>query len=208
VLEFTDKLVGLLTMRNPLKRAVRDTVLPLVTRLPAVQRGAARHVDVRIRALIEQEGGQLEVRIHDRDGQRRRPLTARLVDVRSSRKECAHDVEAAAADREQEWREPPDAEPRFERMGPREGLLPVAPRRLPDGSHSPGRGARRPIAHVADCVRQLAGEIVRTPSAGVHRDHPAQNATSRGRRSVSWRPSAECRCESDAHRLAEYHASR
>jgi 2-polyprenyl-6-methoxyphenol hydroxylase-like FAD-dependent oxidoreductase len=42
VLEFTNKLVGLLTMRNRAKRAVRDTVIPVVSRTPMVQRNAAR----------------------------------------------------------------------------------------------------------------------------------------------------------------------
>jgi len=42
VLEFTDKLTRLLTMRNRAKRAVRDAVIPVVSRVPAVQRGAAR----------------------------------------------------------------------------------------------------------------------------------------------------------------------
>jgi 2-polyprenyl-6-methoxyphenol hydroxylase-like FAD-dependent oxidoreductase len=42
VLEFTNKLVGLLTMRNRAKRVVRDTVIPVVSRMPAVQRNAAR----------------------------------------------------------------------------------------------------------------------------------------------------------------------
>jgi 2-polyprenyl-6-methoxyphenol hydroxylase-like FAD-dependent oxidoreductase len=42
VLEFTNKIVGLLTMRNRAKRAVRDTVIPVVSRVPVVQRGAAR----------------------------------------------------------------------------------------------------------------------------------------------------------------------
>ena len=41
VLGFTDKLVGLLTMRHPVKRAVRDTLLPAATALPVVQRRAA-----------------------------------------------------------------------------------------------------------------------------------------------------------------------
>ena len=41
VLGFTDKMVGLMTMRHPLKRAVRNAVLPTVTTLPAVQRRAA-----------------------------------------------------------------------------------------------------------------------------------------------------------------------
>ena len=42
VLEFTNKLVGLLTMRNWAKRVVRDTVVPVVSRTPMVQRDAAR----------------------------------------------------------------------------------------------------------------------------------------------------------------------
>jgi 2-polyprenyl-6-methoxyphenol hydroxylase-like FAD-dependent oxidoreductase len=44
VLEFTNKLVGLLTMQNRAKRAVRDTVLPIVSRTPMVQRNAARRI--------------------------------------------------------------------------------------------------------------------------------------------------------------------
>jgi hypothetical protein len=44
VLEFTDKIVSLLAMRNPVKRAIRDTVIPLVTSVPAVQRRAARRL--------------------------------------------------------------------------------------------------------------------------------------------------------------------
>jgi 2-polyprenyl-6-methoxyphenol hydroxylase-like FAD-dependent oxidoreductase len=42
VLEFTDRLVRLLTMRNRAKRAVRDAVIPVVSRVPVVQRAAAR----------------------------------------------------------------------------------------------------------------------------------------------------------------------
>ena len=41
VIGLTDKIVSLLTMRNPVKRALRDTVLPAATSLPAVQRRAA-----------------------------------------------------------------------------------------------------------------------------------------------------------------------
>jgi 2-polyprenyl-6-methoxyphenol hydroxylase-like FAD-dependent oxidoreductase len=44
VLGLTDKIVRLSTMRNPVKRAVRDTLLPSVTRLPAVQSRAARRL--------------------------------------------------------------------------------------------------------------------------------------------------------------------
>jgi FAD binding domain-containing protein len=42
VLEFTNKIVGLLTMRSQAKRAVRDTVIPVVSRVPVVQRRWAR----------------------------------------------------------------------------------------------------------------------------------------------------------------------
>jgi 2-polyprenyl-6-methoxyphenol hydroxylase-like FAD-dependent oxidoreductase len=42
VLEFTDKIVALLTMRNRAKRAVRDTFMPVVTRMPVIQRRTAR----------------------------------------------------------------------------------------------------------------------------------------------------------------------
>lgn len=44
VLGLTDQLVGLLTMRNRAKRVVRDTVMPLGTRLPAAQRRGARRI--------------------------------------------------------------------------------------------------------------------------------------------------------------------
>jgi len=42
VLELTDKIVGLLTMRSRAKRAVRDTVIPVAGRIPMVQRWGAR----------------------------------------------------------------------------------------------------------------------------------------------------------------------
>jgi 2-polyprenyl-6-methoxyphenol hydroxylase-like FAD-dependent oxidoreductase len=42
VLELTDKIVGLLTMRSRAKRAVRDTVIPVASRIPMVQRQGAR----------------------------------------------------------------------------------------------------------------------------------------------------------------------
>lgn len=40
-LGFTQKLIGLVTLRNLVKRAVRDVLVPAATRLPAVQRRAA-----------------------------------------------------------------------------------------------------------------------------------------------------------------------
>jgi len=42
VLELTDKIVGLLTMRSRAKRAVRDSVIPIASRMPMVQRRGAR----------------------------------------------------------------------------------------------------------------------------------------------------------------------
>jgi 2-polyprenyl-6-methoxyphenol hydroxylase-like FAD-dependent oxidoreductase len=42
VLALTDKIVGLLTMRSRAKRAVRDTVLPVASRMPMIQRRGAR----------------------------------------------------------------------------------------------------------------------------------------------------------------------
>jgi 2-polyprenyl-6-methoxyphenol hydroxylase-like FAD-dependent oxidoreductase len=44
VLELTDRIVGLMTMRSPAKRAVRDAVIPVVTSLPAMQRRVARRL--------------------------------------------------------------------------------------------------------------------------------------------------------------------
>ena len=40
-LAFGDTMVKLMTMRNPWQRTVRDTVMPLVSRLPYAQRRAA-----------------------------------------------------------------------------------------------------------------------------------------------------------------------
>jgi 2-polyprenyl-6-methoxyphenol hydroxylase-like FAD-dependent oxidoreductase len=44
VLGFTDKMMRLSTMRHPVKRAVRDTLLPAATGLPMVQKRAARRL--------------------------------------------------------------------------------------------------------------------------------------------------------------------
>jgi 2-polyprenyl-6-methoxyphenol hydroxylase-like FAD-dependent oxidoreductase len=43
-LGFTDKIVKLLTMRNPAKRAMRDTLMPAATSLPMVQKRAAQRL--------------------------------------------------------------------------------------------------------------------------------------------------------------------
>ncbi|MGZ4458097.1 MAG: FAD-dependent monooxygenase [Nocardioidaceae bacterium] len=44
VLRFSDRLFGWSTMRHPVKRALRDVLLPAATSLPAVQRHAARRL--------------------------------------------------------------------------------------------------------------------------------------------------------------------
>ena len=44
MLGFTDKMIRLATMRHPVKRAVRDTLLPAATSLPHVQKRAARQL--------------------------------------------------------------------------------------------------------------------------------------------------------------------
>jgi 2-polyprenyl-6-methoxyphenol hydroxylase-like FAD-dependent oxidoreductase len=44
VLGLTDRLIGLATMRHPVKRALRDTLIPAVTALPIVQAYAARRL--------------------------------------------------------------------------------------------------------------------------------------------------------------------
>ena len=44
VMEFTDRIVDLLTMRNPVKRAIRAAVIPVATSVPAVQRRAAQRL--------------------------------------------------------------------------------------------------------------------------------------------------------------------
>jgi hypothetical protein len=44
MLGFTDKLIGWATMRHPVKRALRDTLIPAATALPLVQNHAARRL--------------------------------------------------------------------------------------------------------------------------------------------------------------------
>jgi 2-polyprenyl-6-methoxyphenol hydroxylase-like FAD-dependent oxidoreductase len=44
VLGFTDRLIGWATMRHPVKRALRDTLIPAATALPVVQNRAARRL--------------------------------------------------------------------------------------------------------------------------------------------------------------------
>ncbi len=44
VLGFSDKMIGWATMRHPVKRALRDTLVPAATRLPTVQKRAARRL--------------------------------------------------------------------------------------------------------------------------------------------------------------------
>jgi 2-polyprenyl-6-methoxyphenol hydroxylase-like FAD-dependent oxidoreductase len=162
VLEFTDKIVGLLTMRNPVKRAIRDTVIPLVTSLPAVQRRTARRlsqvsVAYPAGALVLPDGGRggrgpwpgervPDVAVRTPDG------PARLYELlRAGR----HVLVTSGA----------DAAAALEAAGTvRDGLVETAVGRVghcavalvrPDGVLA-ARGAAR----VADYLRWLAGELV------------------------------------------------
>jgi 2-polyprenyl-6-methoxyphenol hydroxylase-like FAD-dependent oxidoreductase len=70
VLGFTDKIVGLMSMRNPAKRALRDTVLPVVTSLPPLQRRAARRLS---QVAIAYPAGRLVLPDGERAGRGPRP---------------------------------------------------------------------------------------------------------------------------------------
>jgi 2-polyprenyl-6-methoxyphenol hydroxylase-like FAD-dependent oxidoreductase len=64
-LGFTNKLFGWSTMRDPVKRAVRDVLVPAATHLPAVQRRAARRlsqvsVSYPSSPLVQADGGWRE----------------------------------------------------------------------------------------------------------------------------------------------------
>jgi 2-polyprenyl-6-methoxyphenol hydroxylase-like FAD-dependent oxidoreductase len=78
VLAFGDNMVKLMTMRSPWQRALRATVMPLVSRLPSVQRRAAGHLS---QVSVTYPPGQLV--LHDdergapRPGERVSDLTLR-----------------------------------------------------------------------------------------------------------------------------------
>jgi hypothetical protein len=64
-LGFTNKLFQWSTMRHPVKRAVRDVLVPAATHLPAVQRRAARRlsqvsVSYPASPLVQADGGRRE----------------------------------------------------------------------------------------------------------------------------------------------------
>jgi 4,5-epoxidase len=64
-LGFTNKLFQWSTMRHPVKRAVRDVLVPTATHLPAVQRSAARRlsqvsVSYPASPLVQADGGRRE----------------------------------------------------------------------------------------------------------------------------------------------------
>jgi 4,5-epoxidase len=70
VLGLTDKIVGLLSMRNPAKRALRDTVLPVITSLPPLQRRAARRLS---QVSVTYPAGPLVLSDGERSGRGPRP---------------------------------------------------------------------------------------------------------------------------------------
>ncbi len=147
VLELTDKLVGLLTMRNPLKRAVRDTVVPLITSMPTVQRGAARRLS---QMSVAYPAGPLVLHDGERDGHAGRggPRPGESVPdvVLRTADGPARMYELLRAGRHVLVTAAPTPQPR--------SSLPASSatdgrtrrrlrRRLPSGPHPPGRGARR-----------------------------------------------------------------
>ena len=65
VLDLTDRLVGLLTMCNPVKRAVRAALIPAATSLPAVQRRAAARLS---QVSVAYAAGQIVLPDGEREG--------------------------------------------------------------------------------------------------------------------------------------------
>ena len=199
VLGFSDKIVRLSTMRNPVKRAVRDTLLPTLTGLPAVQSRAARRLaqisvaypsspliqtDRLRRGLapghrvpdIEVRTDAGRTRLYEVLGHGRHVLLVSSVDVRIA-------IMAAGLEYHGDLVEVVDS--RFDALGRRE------PRRLgsfalvrPDGILAV-RGSGKNIDKVASYLWQIAGSThptCTTPAAGWSRpptlayrssDHPA-----------------------------------
>jgi 2-polyprenyl-6-methoxyphenol hydroxylase-like FAD-dependent oxidoreductase len=89
VLEWTHSLVSFGTLTHPVKRVVRDTVVPLASRVPAIQRWAVRrmsqqHVEYRASSLTQRSAQIGQLRAGDRapDLSVRSSLgTSRLVEV-------------------------------------------------------------------------------------------------------------------------------
>jgi 4,5-epoxidase len=169
VLAFTDKLVGLLTMRSRAKRAVRDTVIPVVSRVPVVQRGAARKLSqlsvAYPRSPLTRPGGHgrgpkpgdrfpdLEVRsehgqarLHHRLGSGRHVLVVSGADVRSM-------LETAGTGRYAELVDVVEGD-----LGRGFALV------RPDGILA-ARGSARHAHRVVDYLRRLCGRSEPEPAA-------------------------------------------
>ena len=162
VLQFTDKIVGLMTMRNPAKRAVRDTVMPLVTSLPAVQRRAARRL---AQVSVAYPAGPLVLPDGERSGRCPRP-GERVPDVAVRTPDGpARLYELLRAGRHLLVTSGFDAAAALESAGIlSDGLVDTALGRVGDCAIALVRPdavlAARGAAHVADYLRQLAGDPV------------------------------------------------
>ena len=162
VLEFTDTIVGLLSMRNPAKRAIRDTVLPLVTSLPAVQRRAARRLSQMSIAyppgpLVRPDGGRAGR--GPRPGERVPDVAVRTPDG------PARLYELLRAGRHVLMTSRADTAPALESTGIlRDGLVRTAVGPVGDSAMAlvrpDGVLAARGTTHVADYLRRLAGDPV------------------------------------------------
>jgi 2-polyprenyl-6-methoxyphenol hydroxylase-like FAD-dependent oxidoreductase len=183
VLELTDKIVGLLTMRSRAKRAVRDTVLPVASRMPMVQRRGARKlsqlsVAYRPGLLVQPDGHgrgpkpghrfpDLEVRsehgparLHHLLGSGRHMLIVSGADVRGA-------LEAVGAGRYAELVDVVGGDLRS-------GFALVRP----DGILA-ARGSARDTHHVIDYLRRLCGPGEPEPAVSVAADHPVDQRASR-----------------------------
>ena len=195
VLEFTDKIVRLLTMRNRARRAVRDIFVPVVGRMPVVQRRIARTMSQLSVAypsslLVQPDGHgrgpkpghrfpDLEVRgehgparLHHLLGSGRHMLIVSGAGVRGA-------LEAAGVGRYAELVTVVDGEP-----GGGFALV------RPDGILA-ARGSARDTHHVVDYLRRLCGPSEPEPAADAVRSEV-----------VAPLSPPELRAEDGAHQMA------
>jgi 2-polyprenyl-6-methoxyphenol hydroxylase-like FAD-dependent oxidoreductase len=168
VLEFTNKLVGLLTMQNRAKRVLRDTVIPVVSRTPMVQRNTARKMSqlsvAYPRSPLVEPGGHRRgpkpgdrfpdvdvrgehgpARLHHLLGSGRHALIVSRADVRSA-------LETAGIGRYADLLDMVDGDP-----GSGFALI------RPDGILA-ARGSATDTHHVTDYLRRLSGRDEPNPA--------------------------------------------
>jgi 4,5-epoxidase len=185
VLGLTDKIVGLMSMRKPAERAARDTVLPLITSLPPLQRRAARRLS---QVSVAYPPGFLVMPDGEPAGRGPRP-GERVPDVAvRTPKGSARLYELLRAGRHVLVTSGTDAVVSVHTAGTvREELVDTAIGRVsgcpmalvrPDGVL-----AARAAAHVADYLRRLAGDPIppRRPAGHAQWTAPARRRFVNGR---------------------------